>query len=228
MNQQQPMPPQMGGAQPKVRPWLWIVLIVVVLTGAGFFGWYFLMGPGKKVETSTTTPSSTTSNGNNTTSTTAATTKTLTYTDKTSGISFSYPKEWATIQSIALPEGTGVSPVTINFAIKTDTENVSMLNDLSIEIAWKGEASNQGFEDLYNLDVTKEIGDKKATSIKIGDKDGQEYSDLGGLASNPTLIALKEANTYFVVVRDEKSTQKNANITETQLNEILASFKFTQ
>jgi len=50
--------------QPKVRPWLWIVLIIVILAGGGFFGWYYFMGPGKKVATTstpaTTTPSTTT------------------------------------------------------------------------------------------------------------------------------------------------------------------------
>ena len=46
-------------SKPGVSKWLWITLIIVVLIGAGFFSWYYLMGPGKKVA-STATPTTTT------------------------------------------------------------------------------------------------------------------------------------------------------------------------
>jgi len=79
MNQQ---PPTMGAQQPKVRPWLLIVFIVVVLGAGGYFAWYFLMGPGKKVETSTTTttsePESTATGTSESTSTTSSTTPAMT------------------------------------------------------------------------------------------------------------------------------------------------------
>lgn len=85
MNQSQPTAPKPG-----VSKWLWIVLIVVALIGAGFFAWYYLMGPGKKVATSTTTPSTTPSS---TTASIATTDDWLTYENTTYGYSIEYPKE---------------------------------------------------------------------------------------------------------------------------------------
>lgn len=41
--------------KPAVSMWLWVTLIIVGLIGGGFFAWYYLMGPGKKVATTTTT-----------------------------------------------------------------------------------------------------------------------------------------------------------------------------
>jgi len=77
MNQQ----PMMQNPRPAVSKWLWIILIIVAVIGAGFFSWYFLMGPGKKV-TTTTTPVTTTDK----------TAGWQTFENKTYGYSFKYPK----------------------------------------------------------------------------------------------------------------------------------------
>jgi hypothetical protein len=71
--------------KPAVSMWLWIVLIVVAVLGAGFFSWYYLMGPGKKTVASTsTTPTATPS-------ATTATSGWLTYTNSAYGYSIQYP-----------------------------------------------------------------------------------------------------------------------------------------
>ncbi len=78
MNQQPSSAPK-----PKVSKWLWITLIVVAVAGAGFFSWYYLMGPGKKVATSTTTPTSTPTTITTTPSTSTTTPSTTTTTPST-------------------------------------------------------------------------------------------------------------------------------------------------
>jgi len=72
--------------KPVVSMWLWITLIVVAVIGAGFFSWYYLMGPGKKTaaSTATTSPSATSA-------TTSATSGWLTYTNSAYGYSIQYP-----------------------------------------------------------------------------------------------------------------------------------------
>ena len=109
MNQQQPqqMPPQMGGAQPKVRSWIWIVLIVVVLAGAGYFGWYYFMGPGKKT-TTTSTPTSTTTtpSTSTTTNSTTSTADWKTYTNSKYSFSVKYPTAFTTQEATSTVDQT--------------------------------------------------------------------------------------------------------------------------
>lgn len=55
-------------SRPAVSKWLWITLIIVILIGAGFAAWYYLMGPGKQTASTastTTTPTASTNENNN-------------------------------------------------------------------------------------------------------------------------------------------------------------------
>ena len=100
MNQQSQTPVQQG--QPAVSKGLLVTFIIVILIGAAFAAWYFLMGPGKAVKatttTTTTTPVATTTTPSTTTKTTTTTTTSTadwkTFTGTTYGFSFKYPPTW--------------------------------------------------------------------------------------------------------------------------------------
>ncbi len=44
-----------GSVRSTTSKWLWVSLIIVILVAGGYFGWYYLLGPGKKVVTSNST-----------------------------------------------------------------------------------------------------------------------------------------------------------------------------
>lgn len=73
--------------QPKVAKWLWITLTIVAVIAGAFFAWYFLMGPGKTVETKTTTPV-----------TTDVTANWKTYTNTQYAYSIKYPETYTVKQ----------------------------------------------------------------------------------------------------------------------------------
>src|SRR4030042_4323151 len=115
--------PTIGAPKPAVSKWLWIVLIVVGLGAAGYFGWYYLMGPGKKVETSTTTstttPASTTTTPSSTSTTSDTTPSTSTSPDTTATTS-TPPTGWKTVTGTAV--STGSTNVKFSVYIKNDWE----------------------------------------------------------------------------------------------------------
>ena len=124
MNQNQPTSPAMGN-KPKIRPWLLITLIAVILAAAGYFAWQYmqkkaLVGPSaietpivEPAETDTTTPPqipvvtptpTTTPEPTVTPTTTPSTTSTTpsttfkNYEDSYTGFNFQYPDNWFLIK----------------------------------------------------------------------------------------------------------------------------------
>lgn len=95
MNQPQPMAPQEGTSK-----WLWIVLAIVILIAAGYFGWNWYSANKTESAATTTTPTTTTTTTTKTTpSTTTSTTETattgnLTYTNDKYGFTLTFPSTW--------------------------------------------------------------------------------------------------------------------------------------
>lgn len=81
-------------ARPAVSKWLWITLGTVLVIAAGFFTWWFLMGPGKSEPATVSTPTPvTTPTTTKPTSTTQDSTD-LTYTNSTYGFTLTFPASW--------------------------------------------------------------------------------------------------------------------------------------
>lgn len=123
MNQQ----PTMGAPKPAVSKWLWITLIVVAVAGAGFFSWYYLMGPGKKVATSTTptttstTPSTTTTPSSTSTTSNSTTPSSSTSTGTTSTETTQTPPSgWKSVEGEVTGFKTYTGPVKYRIFLKND------------------------------------------------------------------------------------------------------------
>ncbi|AKM82044.1 MAG: hypothetical protein UT28_C0001G0233 [Berkelbacteria bacterium GW2011_GWE1_39_12] len=81
--------------RPVVSRWLWIILAIIVVLAAGFFSWYYLSGPGKKVTATTASATATVE--------TAAPDQLLAgyskYSNDTYGFNFQYPETWTSTKS---------------------------------------------------------------------------------------------------------------------------------
>jgi|GEM_PF-5844318 len=122
--EQEPQSP-MTNAPGVIRPWLLITLIVVAVGAAGYFGWYFMSGPGKKTET-IPTPSVSTSS---TPTTTKSTTPTVTTT--------STPTVTATVTTTPTSEPS-TNPNTISVTLSGETNRTSP-GDPTIKFSFDGQ-----------------------------------------------------------------------------------------
>ena len=93
-----------------VRPWLLILLLAVILIGAGLWGWQYWMS-----KTKTVTPITIVTPTVSSTPTTVSTADWKTYTNKDFGFSFKYPNDWNLTEN---------KPSTINNTIVSVTKTV--------------------------------------------------------------------------------------------------------
>lgn len=152
------------------------------------------------------------------------------YKDKEGFVSFSYPANWSVVEKYGIGEGSGISELTINFAVaNTDNIGTSVLNEMTVVLYPRREASTQSFNDVF-VGVNENLTDAKKSAYKIGGVDGFKYSDLGGLASNPTKYIVKSDNKYILTVEDTNDLggNKAAAVSESAVDQILSSFTFTK
>jgi len=202
MNQQ-----PMSAPKPAVSKWLWIVLIIVILGAGGFFGWYFLMGPGKKVAT-TSTPTTTTSTTSPSTSTTtnSNTTDWKTYTSSTLGFSFKYPTTYATKEST----GNLTGDVAGNEVLVGQTANLT--DQKSAHILIYPTAST------YTLSEPDGMDPVSTSDTTVGGVKAKKY------VGDPSVYVVVSNNRrYEIVVPTALSKADLDNFTE-----ILSTFQFTQ
>ncbi|OGD57163.1 hypothetical protein A2V71_01925 [Candidatus Berkelbacteria bacterium RBG_13_40_8] len=222
MNQQ-----PMGAPKPAVSKWLWIVLIVVVLGAAGYFGWYYLMGPGKKVETSTSTPTATTTTPSTNTTTPTTTTPTTTdktagwktYTNETYGFSFKYPSSMTLSEKTWSKDGDEVIALT-NTDSKTKTPDMTVR--YSKLTAKTDEVTSNTIGVWLKDKFTSEITAKNVTTETIN---GVKFNDAE-MQADPSYFAMLVSNDNGIYAIDF-SVQSKATLTET-LKTLLTTFKFTK
>jgi len=224
MNQQSQAPVQQG--QPAVSKGLLITFIIVILIGAAFATWYFLMGPGKKVATSTTTatttPAATTTTTTTPSTTTTTTTPTATadwqtYTNDTYGFSFKYPKDY----SVTEDQKSGT--VIINYP----TGGLSR----GMTIWTKSSNINDEYNKLktstgYTVTTDKTIGGVVWKSLSYDPKNDTKAGDAG---KENIYFVEKNGKLYQIVANIGEPLE---NITAVQadknVDQILSTFTFTK
>lgn len=131
--------------------WLLITFISVAVIGAGFFAWWFLLGPGKKVAT-TATPV-----------VTDVTAGWLTYTNNTYGFSFKYPKDWKasddnkgyvsltdTAKSYPV-EGTDMAPIVVQYATDKSGADINKYLSTTLKAILKTETTKIDSRTAYTV-----------------------------------------------------------------------------
>lgn len=205
--------------KPKVAKWLWITLIIVAVIGAGFFAWYYLMGPGKKIETktSTTTPSTTTTPTTTTTTAPSTTTNTATadwqiFDEEGYGFSFKYPKTWIISSKTNEPLAGNPSITQKQIKIKNDQGNEYQLDN---------PAKDLDFEDL-------ELGNSKTITaggnVSFVRRYGKETTDNARSLYYAT--AKDPNNTDDLSVTFYGFSQTLDESALTKLDNLLSTFKF--
>ena len=231
MNQQ-----PMGAPQPKVRAWLWIVLIIVILAAGGFGAWYYLMGPGKKT-TTTTTPTATTTTPSTTTTTPSTASKT--FENKDLGYIFQYPNTWEDFDKTKTYYPDQVSIVLSSETAKIDAEKAKNPSETEYQkFIWQEpiisvQKGNYNSDDLSNC-LKLFYGTKNY--IPANAKDFTSDFSLKGLsydgksdAYNMKTIIFKFPNDNRVILITSIYTSATINPNTAEVLENLASsFKFTQ
>ncbi|OGD57129.1 hypothetical protein A2V71_01695 [Candidatus Berkelbacteria bacterium RBG_13_40_8] len=192
MNQQ-----PMQGPKPAVATWLWVVFGVVVVAGAAFFSWYFLMGPGKKTET-TTTPTTTT--------TTDKTAGWKTYTNDTLGFSFKYPTTYTTKDSDKSLTGDAAGKE----VFVGETSNLTEAK--SVHVIVYPQASTYTLVAPDGMDITS------ISDTTVGGKTAKKY--IGG--DSNVYVVIANNRRYEIVVPTGLIKADLDNFTT-----MLSTFKFT-
>lgn len=109
----------------KIRPWLLITLIIVGVAAAGYFGWYFMAGPGKKTEPTPTVSTSSTPTTTKSTTPTVTATPTIAETSTT------------TVAATPTSEPT-TNPNTISVTLSGETNRTSP-GDPTIKLSFDGQ-----------------------------------------------------------------------------------------
>lgn len=198
--------------QPK-RKYLLITLVIVILAGGGFFSWYYLIGPGKKMESKTTIP------------TPAAGWET--YKNEVYGYSINYPS------NLAVKEQKTPGPVTSNLpddqASQVVYNTIQFGNISEYEGDFSIVSSNESWENQVNT-LTKLIPDvKKEDYVLGGEKAIKILIDVANISNNPdikqgsTTIYVSHNDIFYKIVFNAKS-----NLSQEAINKILDSFRFTK
>jgi len=229
MNQQPIQAPK-----PAVSKWLWISLIVVVLGAAGYFGWYYLKGPGKKVATSTTstTPTSTTTTPSSTTTTPTTTTtdKTAdwkTYNNSTYGISVKYPTDWTLAEKTFSKNGDVLATLTSPETTTAAKTNKLLKEDVTIRYSDASAKSTDVSSNTIGVwlkdQFTNSVTVSNATKETIG---GIEYNEAT-MNADPSYFAMITTQTKGLFAIDFPNIDSKNKLTDTE-NTMLSSFQFTK
>lgn len=239
MNQPQSSLYNQPGNNPKppMNKWLWITLITVVIIGGAFAAWYFLMGPGKAVEsstaTTTTTPATTT-----TTDTTATTTPT---TSTSTGTATSTNKTFSGAMNTYNTSTNSSCGVNISFQYPSDftlsqtkysagTMNIFVSKDSNYQISFgSGAQKSAEFHDP-NSCVAYENVSEAYSSLKFSTPSPAQSSTVNGF---PAMTGLGSADELVVIYNPTSKTfvsikfpyYQNANV-KPAIDVIVKSFKF--
>lgn len=171
-----------GQNKPAAAKWLWITLIAVIVIGGAFAAWYYLIGPGKAVESSTAT-----------TTTTAPVDETAdwkTYTNTVKNFSFKYPKDWT--ESTNSTDKTKVTTVTVQVIVEKISDIGSVPSGYDTTTALKDQAA------LKNNDPSTPIAQAVSSSykmLKITGAVGKEFVILGQIDATDVQL-VREAMIY--------------------------------
>lgn len=204
--------------KPSVSKWLWITLIIVAIIGAGFFTWYFLMGPGKKTETKTTTTTTTTPSTTKPTTTTTTTeekttasTEWLTYTNKAYGYSIQYPPTLTYVEKDGTKNmyfQTAADKATLAAcATRPETEcNPSGEINISVDVN-SGTTNDETGKTLTEIipERQKAFLSSDATTTTIGGQPAYE-GVMNGLYTAYNLISVYNSHTYDLTITCKSDT----------------------
>lgn len=218
---------------------IWVVVITVVVMLALVGGGYYYLNDQQKGEVSNLNDQIASLEGDVDNCKTslaqkkeceeeASTSKTKTYTNSEGLFSFDYPSSWTLIENHGLGEGTGIAPVIITFAkISSIDAAVLRSNDLTIVMYPKRDNTTGGLtKELYPY-LLENVASGTKSDITIGGVSGSKYSDLGGLASNPTKYIIKSGEEFVLEIENINSDAMLSEVVnDTELQAIIDSIKF--
>lgn len=225
MNQNQSAPSPMGN-KPKIKPWLLIVLAVVVLAAIGFFVWNVQQN--KKIATPTLGASTTTS--------TISTADWKTYTNSTFSYSLKYPSDWT------LVAGESASSYGNNSISITSPASAKKISDYQklgsksfgptaadIVITYNETIANTygglgGSQPKTLAEYIQSPGFTLASAINFAGESAYEYIAAGDISSYRVAV-IKNNHLYVIQCY---SNIKSKNDLSAEQKAILSTFQFTE
>lgn len=144
------------------------------------------------------------------------------------GVEFNYPRSWLLSVNTGLPEGTGITPVTIKFSEVDKLFSEYTFNDIQITIYPVFNNDIESYNYLYQSVIEDIVeSETKEIDFEISGLPGKKYYDTGGIGCNPTEYVVKNGNEALLVITDYNSEGMIfKDIDQSDLDIILSSFNF--